>query len=242
MQRDDYDLDAIAAALADPGFAVRMAPFIRDALQIDQSQWERFAASWEDLGPDRFMADGGRYRRRRFSALRVSGQKVEAKPRQPHFQSRDHNSLNGGVQRWFDAVRSETLENPVLAGLLRLFSPVFDSLDNRSEGADWHTEVHQFRIETSLAEKGLPSPEGMHRDGVDWVLVILVRRQNVEEGITKIGGANGEPFDSFVLQEPGDLVLLDDRKIMHGVTQILPQDPTKPAYRDVLVVTWRKGG
>ena len=29
--------------------------------------WETFAASWDDLGFDQYMADGGRYRRRRFA-------------------------------------------------------------------------------------------------------------------------------------------------------------------------------
>jgi hypothetical protein len=34
--------------------------------------------------------------------------------------------------------------------------------------------------------------------------------------------------------------LLDDSRVAHGVTPIAPVDPTQPAYRDVLVVTWRQ--
>ena len=50
----------------------------------------------------------------------------------------------------------------------------------------WHIEVHQFRIEARPGEPGQPTPEGMHRDGVDFVLVLLVRRQNVRSGVTSI--------------------------------------------------------
>ncbi|RZI38206.1 hypothetical protein EGT07_35385, partial [Herbaspirillum sp. HC18] len=48
--------------------------------------------------------------------------------------------------------------------------------------------------------------------------------------------------DSFVLSEPGEAVLLDDRRIRHGVTAIRALDPARAAYRDVLVMTWRRSG
>ena len=35
-------------------------------------------------------------------------------------------------------------------------------------------------------EAGQPTPEGMHRDGVDWVLVLMVRRENIKSGETTI--------------------------------------------------------
>ncbi len=67
--------------------------------------WDAFADSWNDLGLDRFMADGGRYRKRRFAAFSASPDgEVVRKPHQPHYQSRDYNGLNGGVQRWFEPV------------------------------------------------------------------------------------------------------------------------------------------
>ena len=47
-------------------------------------------------------------------------------------------------------------------------------------------ELHQFRIEARAGQIGQPTPEGLHRDGVDWVLVVLVDRRNVESGVTSI--------------------------------------------------------
>jgi hypothetical protein len=44
---------------------------------------------------------------------------------------------------------------------------------------------------------------------------------------------------SFTLTQPFDAALVEDRRVMHGVTPVTPIDPTLPAYRDVLVVTFR---
>jgi hypothetical protein len=35
-------------------------------------------------------------------------------------------------------------------------------------------------------EPGQPTPEGVHRDGVDYVLVLMVRRTNIAQGTTTI--------------------------------------------------------
>jgi hypothetical protein len=45
---------------------------------------------------------------------------------------------------------------------------------------------------------------------------------------------------SFTLAAPLDAALVDDARCFHGVTPVEPQDPSHPAYRDVLVVTFRK--
>jgi hypothetical protein len=34
--------------------------------------------------------------------------------------------------------------------------------------------------------------------------------------------------------------LVDDSRVYHGVTPVTPLDPARPAYRDVLVVTFRR--
>jgi hypothetical protein len=37
-----------------------------------------------------------------------------------------------------------------------------------------------------------------------------------------------------------DAALVDDGRVFHGVTAIRPIDPSRPAFRDVLVVTFRR--
>jgi hypothetical protein len=100
--------------------------------------------------------------------------------------------------------------------------------------------MHQFRIETRPGQEGRPTPEGMHRDGVDWVLVLMVRRENVASGETTIYDLVRRPLGSFTLTAPLDSALVDDSRVYHGGTPVVPLDPARRAYRDVLVVTFRR--
>ena len=202
--------------------------------------WASFSSSWNDLGLDLYMADGGRYRRRRFAAYRITQDAVECKPHQPHYQSRDYNPLNGDIERWFEPIRPEIAEHPALLDLMEICRSVFNFPDDLARATPWHAEVHQFRIEARADIAGLPTPEGMHRDGVDWVCVVLVKCENVESGTTEIHDSRRDVTNRFTLVEALDTVFLDDIRMRHGVTPILPKDPALPGHRDVLVLTFRK--
>src|ERR1700733_13787537 len=59
-------MTTVAGALAQDGFARVSAEEMRALLGPEGlAGWKGFADSWDDLGLDLFMADGGRYRRRR---------------------------------------------------------------------------------------------------------------------------------------------------------------------------------
>ena len=83
------------------------------------------------------------------------------------------------------------------------------------------------------------SPEGLHQDGVDYVLVLLINRRNIARGITSIHGLDGRPLGTFTLTDPFDAAVVDDARVAHGVTPVEPIDPALPAHRDVLVVTFK---
>jgi hypothetical protein len=203
------------------------------------ADWAGFADSWNDLGRDGVKADGGRYRKRRFAAFAATPESVVRKPHQPHYQSGDYNALNGGVQGWFEPVTDAIADHPVTRAVIEQGLAIFHPITPQPP-ASWHVELHQFRIEAGDAEAGLPTPEGAHRDGVDWVIVMLVDRVNVLSGVTNIYAPGGKSLGSFTLTAPADMVLLDDLRVLHGVTPIRPEDPTRPALRDVLVVTFRQ--
>ena len=203
------------------------------------ADWPDFAASWDDLGMDTFMADGGRYRKRRFAVFSASGGGIIRGPHQPHYQSRDYNPLNGGIQRWFEPVTQATASGATMRAVLTLCHELFNLL---TPAVRWHVEVHQFRIEARQGEPGQPTPEGMHRDGVDHVLVLLIGRRNVRSGVTTIHGVDGATLGSFTLTDRLDAAWVDDRRVMHGVTPVEPVDPVAPGFRDVLVVTFKRGG
>ncbi|MCC2658377.1 MAG: hypothetical protein K0Q76_3485 [Panacagrimonas sp.] len=204
------------------------------------SDWDAFSASWNRLPHDGYMADGGRYRRRRHATFAVSRDgHAERRPHQPHYQSRDYNPLNGGVVRWFEPVEEDVGAGATMSAVLGFCAQAFDALAP-AEVATWHVEVHQFRIEPAGDLAGNPTPEGRHQDGVDYVLVLMVRRHNIESGTTTLHSVDGRDLGSFTLQQPLDAVLIDDARVTHGVTPVRALDPEEPAYRDVLVVTFRR--
>jgi hypothetical protein len=200
--------------------------------------WPAFAASWEGLEIDTFMGDGGRYRRRRHAVFAVGRDGAAVRqPHQPHYQTLDYNPLNGGIDRLFAPVLDGIGAGPSMTTVLRFCGRLFSSLS--PSVASWKAEVHQFRIEAGPDEAGKPTPEGMHRDGVDWVLVLLIKRHNIRSGTTTIADLEKRPLGSFTLTDPFDAAIVDDAKVYHGVTPIEPIDPAAAAYRDVLVVTFR---
>ncbi|MGH7031404.1 MAG: 2OG-Fe dioxygenase family protein [Stellaceae bacterium] len=232
----------IADAIRRGGFTFVQAPEMAALLEADGLRgWDAFAASWNDLGVDTYMADGGRYRRRRFAAFRASPAGITRKPHQPHYQSQDYNPLNGGIERWFEPVTEAIADHPALTAILRASHELFDRLTLAAVRPEaWHVELHQFRIEAHPGQAGRPTPEGMHRDGVDWVLVLMVRRENIASGETTIYDLARRPLGAFTLTQPLDSALVDDSRVFHGVTAVEPLDPLLPAYRDVLVATFRR--
>jgi hypothetical protein len=198
--------------------------------------WPTFAASWAEMPRDTYMADGGRYRRRRYGVFDVAAEAITLKPPEPHYQAVANNRLNGGIERWFAPLHPAISGGRTLTALLEMCRATFGALSPAVR--HWHAEVHQFRIEADGTTVGNPTPEGMHRDGVDFVLVLLVARANIARGTTRVADPAGRSLGEFTLERPGDAVLLDDRRVFHGVTPVHAVDPAQPAYRDVLVVTF----
>jgi hypothetical protein len=199
-----------------------------------------FAASWERLETDSHMADGGRYRRRRhanFAARRGVPGHVRG-PHRPHFQAVVHNSLNGGVERWFAPMEDAVAADAPLRALLDLGRGLADAIH---PGRDWLVEAHQFRIEAAAGAPGFPTPEGVHHDGVDVVLIAMIERRNLDGGETLVADAGGAELARFTLLDRLDAALLDDRRVRHGVSPVRPADPALPSCRDVLVLTWKRG-
>ena len=73
------------------------------------------------------------------------------------------------------------------------------------------------------------------------MLVLLVNRRNIASGMTSVHDLSGKALGHFTLTAPFDAALVDDARVMHGVTPVEPLDLAEPGYRDVLVVTFRRG-
>lgn len=223
-------------ALRVQGFAVLSAPSVAELAGVDCHDLNSLLASWDDLPPDRYLKDGGRYRRRRHACFIVQADVVLPVAHRAHWQPLDYNALHGGMQRWFDPVDPVTIANPAWNALLLTLAALGSELKGPQP---WFVETHQFRIDTTDGI-GRPTPEGAHRDGVDLVAVLLVNRQGVKGGETRVFDAAGPCGQRFTLTQPWSMLLLDDARVIHESTPIQPSGAA--GYRDTLVITLRGGG
>ena len=157
-------------------------------------------------------------------------------PHRMHWQSVDYNALHGGMERWFEPVEPAIASSDTWSRLLLAIAGVCSA---RMPVPRWFIEAHQFRIDTPDGI-GRPTPEGAHRDGVDFVAVLLVGRHAIKGGETRVFEAHGPDGQRFTLTEPWSLLLLDDARMIHESTPIQPLHDY--GYRDTLVLTFRANG
>jgi hypothetical protein len=229
----------VAQRMRDQGYAEFVLPECLHDADLDAQSWQVFADSWERLPRDTYMADGGHYRQRRFSILRAQAldESASLAPHGPHYQAREYNSLNGGVARHYLPVETSIVHNP---WFYKPLNYVLDEVRELKPGFDWHIEVHQFRILAQAGVPGLPTPEGIHRDGVDFVFIGLIRRENIQGGLSRIYDEDRQLLRECTLDGPLHSLLLDDATLYHEVTPVLPADSERSAWRDVLVITFRR--
>jgi hypothetical protein len=225
------------AELRQPGFCFVPAHHLMGQLSPEaMAGFDRFSQSWNDLHTDGYMADKGRYRKRRHAAFELSAcGDARRLSHRAHFQATNYNSLNGGIERHFSPIEEQIARYALFIELLSLFAKLVHPL--ATDVHQWFVEAHQFRIEPNDTEAGKPTPEGMHRDGVDYVLVMMVNRENIAAGTTTLHDSAGLEIGSFTLARPFEAVWIDDRRVFHGVTAVHPKVSGVPAKRDVLVLT-----
>ncbi len=226
----------LPALLRQQGYAVLAAPAVSELAGCAAAELQALGPGWDDLPPDAYLKDGGRYRRRRHSSFVVAGGQITAAPHRAHWQPLEYNALHGGMQRWFEPIAPATVQAPAWPQLLRAIAQVSSALKGERP---WYVEAHQFRIDTE-GGIGRPTPEGAHRDGVDLVAVFLVSRQGIKGGETRVFEAAGPAGQRFTLTEPWSVLLLDDERVIHETTPIQPL--AGHGQRDTLVLTYRAGG
>lgn len=231
------DAAQLVSEMRGQGYAVLGPAEFCSWLPADPTELEALRPSWNRLPPDTYLRDGGRYRSRRHSCFVVDGDQVRQAPHRPHWQSLDYNALHGGMLRMFEPIAAATIASPAWTPLLHGLGQWCSAL----RGAQpWYIEAHQFRIDTSDGI-GRPTPEGAHRDGVDFVAVILVDRHRIKGGETRVFQADGPDGQRFTLLEPWSMLFLDDARVIHESTPIQPASEGAPGHRDTLVLTFRAG-
>lgn len=228
--------DQLATQLRQQGYAVLSPQGVCELAGCTPGELQALLPSWNELQPDNYLKDGGRYRRRRHSCFVEEAGRVAQVPHRAHWQPVEYNALHGGMQRWFEPMLSQVLGQPAWMRLLAAMAGVASALRGPQP---WYIEAHQFRIDTA-GGIGRPTPEGAHRDGVDLVAVFLIAREGIKGGETRVFQADGPAGQRFTLTEPWSLLLLDDARVVHETTPIQPVEGE--GHRDTLVLTLRAQG
>jgi len=223
-------------SLSKTGYSFLSAAEVAAELHVEIPQLDALKEWWDSLPRDLYLRDGGRYRARRHSCFINEGGLLTLTPHRAHWQPTSYNALHGGLERWFEPIATEVVNAPVWTQLLESIGAIIGQLRPVKR---WYIEAHQFRIDTTDGI-GRPTPEGAHRDGVDFVALLLVQRRNVRGGETRVFDAQGPSGVRFTMEEPWSLLLMDDARVIHETTPIQPDG--KGGVRDTLVLTYRADG
>ena len=229
----------IVTALRQDGYALLQPQDVAAMAGLPLPALDALIPSWNALEPDKYLKDGGRYRRRRHACFVQDGSHLTQTPHRAHWQPLEYNALHGGMHRLFEPVQPDTVTQPAWPALITAIGQVCSVARNAENSATpWYVEAHQFRIDTTDGI-GRPTPEGAHRDGVDFVAVILIARDGIKGGETRVFEADGPNGKRFTMTAPWTMLLLNDATVIHESTPIQPL--AQHGHRDTLVLTWRAG-
>ncbi len=100
-----------------------------------------------------------------------------------------------------------------------------------------HITVHHTLVFCYPDAPGSNAPEGIHQDGIDFIIsALVIERHNIEGGTSIIFGCNGETELMKVTLREGQGILQPDKnsELWHSVTPIACIDKTQEGYRSTL--------
>lgn len=239
------DRAQIIKRLQQYGYALLSAEAVTGLVQQNQQHLDILRHAWKNLPSDLHLKDSGQYRRRRHGSYIQDTIEPGLRfvPHRPHWQPTTYNALHGGMLRWFEPLEDDLTQSRTFIALIQRLGEVFARVHRTHQpnfNGRWYIEAHPFRIDTT-GGVGRPTPEGAHRDGVDYVAVVMVDRQGVRGGETRVFDADGPLGVRFTLEQPWSALLIDDARVIHESTPIQPLGPAG-GHRDTLVLTYRAGG
>lgn len=210
---------------------------------LDREIYKSVESFFENLAPDEHNdADSEEAKRKgEFSRLRgyrkliIDGDDVTFAPYESFSQTGDVNQLNGEKDRPFESLSPALLLDDGFKQLVRYFKRKFTDSERAKLGC------HQMRVRSVNWRDGLPSPEGIHCDGMDQIGMFVVKRHNIIGSHTQLyhQPCDPQPFLS-ITQEEYSALLVDDRQMYHYVTPFKPKNRgMEAAFRDVFVFTFK---
>lgn len=144
------------------------------------------------------------------------------------FQSSYYNSYLGEKYRNYQNIDINLLNDSSFKNLIKLF---IQQIPYKVK----FLTVHQIRVITNYNSTNLV-PEGIHRDGYNYIGIFVTNLSNINGGESKIYDTNKNLIFEKKLAE-NQMIFINDQKLFHSVNNISSNDNIKIGYRDIFVLT-----
>lgn len=257
--RDDdscriFELNGISTEVEDVGWAFRPHEEVETKLKYSAE----FVQSWNNLMGDQYINDAVPtfpiLRNRRIAKFYIGDLEADEmfwNKKDCGFHQCSANHLYLDKVREFAPMEEHIAMNPEfkLFMLRTLRQIVANSVD--AKHPHWRIIAHQIRVMPrfpilpEFPTGGSPAPEGPHQDNHDYLSMHLIGKQNVIGGeslVLRFKDDKPEANRRFMTENLFDSIYLNDRRVFHDVTPLLPTNGAKQgdAYRDMLLIDYEK--
>lgn len=200
--------------------------------RVSTDDFGTLKASFNDLPADQYAAKG--LRSRRYSRYRLrEGGELEHLPQKDFMQSSEINKAVGDVERHFEEIDPKLEKDPAFRRLFQAFAETAGLAPGNM------IEAHQIRWHCDQ-DVAIPAPEGTHQDGFDRIAMFQIDRANVEGGNVLVYGGPGGPLLLKKNLEVGEFAVLNDKKVFHNASPLIPEANPQPGHWDMIVLTANK--
>jgi hypothetical protein len=228
----------ITAELAAQNYSLVRASELKISPEL-QAALDLLLHFYETLPADEYLPNGGKYRFRRFGRFYYVPAVGEMRPL-PHvdyFQSLEHNRVTGGIIRKFAPLLPQIFENEFVQGVIQFDFQQFP-ITEEMRHHPWQVDVHLIRVTAQPGIVGEPTPEGIHRDGAEFVTVHLAEIENAGGGEVTIYDPQEQPVYRLKLRDIMDSYYLCDTNVLHDVTPITSEDDRRRGVRSILTLDY----
>ena len=195
-----------------------------NSISFDLKLSEIVKNSFNNLELDKYY-DNERYRA--FSMIDLNNFSIVG---ESYFlQSKDYNNYLGDQLRIYENIDLCVVNDKSFQSLVLYF---INKINTSKEYK--YLYVHQIRVICEDTNTN-PVPEGIHRDGYEYICISCVNKENIDGPVTQIYD-NNKLIKEFVLEEDENIIL-NDRKYLHNVCSLKKLNNNENAYRDIFVFT-----
>lgn len=210
------------------------------------SDFASLTRSFEGMAEDRHFGQakaGTRYRRYSDFEYDPTSRALNQLEHRSYTQSTENNKYVGGLARDFEDFNDDILQSSTIRSLIDTDFDVYKTvLPDELHETTWQCQIHQIRIEIKPGQQLDITPEGIHCDGYPFSGVHFWGRENVAGAESQLFDKQTNLLAKTTYQSILDTTYFLDRELQHYVTPARTNETDKPAYRQIIAISFSKPG